>query len=575
MRKKWFAFGCLSSILIVIIIIFVIGHSITKLGKQKAVKVQPESYLHLKLSGQIIDYREIKDDFFLREGDISSAHEIIEKIDKAARDEKIKGIILEPEWISCGFATANEIIQALEDFKGRGKQLIAYLDMCTNRDYFLASVANEIYLNPSASAGILLTGVGSNILFYKDLLDKLGIEMQVVHAGKYKGAGEPYTRNQMSPPFRESIDDLFSDIYENMLNEIADRRSIPVADLKKIYEKREELFINQEKALKYNLVDELLFKTDLFKKVGIEKENLIAFEDYQIQSIPLSFRENIAILYAQGIITQARSGFEQNISAGKMIKILDKLQKDNKVKALVIRVNSPGGSALESEIILAKIRELKEHKPVVISMGNVAASGGYYISCVSDHIFADPFTITGSIGVVGMIPNINKLGKKVGIHPNEIKKGKYSNIFDPWVKPDPAQISALKKGIEDTYLEFKSRVSEGRDLNLDDVEKYAQGRVWSSQDALDNHLIDDIGNLEDAIIKAAELANLTTFARTYYPEQKSFLELLLKERFDIDILAHVLNNDLNEDLGFEKAIEFYENIKNEPVQAILPVEMDL
>jgi len=572
MRKKWFAFGCLTSILVVIIIIFVVGNYITRLGKQKAVKVHPESYLHLKLSGEIIDYNEIKDDFFV--DDVVSAHEIIAKIDKAAKDEKIKGIIIEPEWIRTGFATANEIIAALEDFKESGKQLIAYLDMCTNRDYFLASAANEVYLNPSASAGILLTGVGSNILFYKDLLDKLGIEIQVVHAGKYKGAGEPYTRNQMSKPFRDSIEKLFSDIYENMLNEIADRRSIPVADLKNIYEAREELFINQEQALKYNLVDELIFKADLFKKIGIEKENLIAFDDYQTQTIPLTFRDNIAILYAQGIITQARSGFEQNISAVKTLKILDKLHKDNNVKALVIRVNSPGGSALESEIILAKIREFKEHKPVIISMGNVAASGGYYISCVSDHIFADPFTITGSIGVVGMIPNINKLGDKVGIHPNEIKKGKFSNIFDPWIKPDPAQISALKKGIEDTYLEFKSRVSEGRDLNLSDVEKYAQGRIWSSQDALENNLIDEIGNLEDAIIKAAELADLTTFATTFYPEQKSFIEILLKERFNIDILSNVINNDLNKDLGFDKALDFYENIKNEPVQAIVPVGLE-
>ncbi len=574
MRKKWFAFGCLTSILVLIIIIFFIGHSISKLGKQKAVKVLPGSYLHLRLSGRIVDYKEIKDDLFMIDDDVYSAHEIIEKIDKAAKDDKIKGIILEPEWIRCGFATTNEIIAALEDFKTGGKQVIAYLDMVTNRDYFLASAAHEIYLNPSASAGILLTGIGSNILFYKDLLDKLGIEMQVIHAGKYKGAGEPYTRNQISKPFRESIDKLFSDIYENMLAEIANRREITTAQIKDIYEIRDELFINRETALKYKLVDELSFKEDLLAKFGIDNDNLLSLEDYKTRTVPLSFQENIAVLYAQGMITRARSGFEQKISAPRITKLLDKLQKDDKVKALVIRVNSPGGSALESEIILAKIREFKKQKPVVISMGNVAASGGYYISCVSDHIFADPFTITGSIGVVGMIPNINKLGDKVGIHPNEIRKGKFSNIFDPWVKPDPEQFSALKKGIEETYMEFKSRVSEGRDMSLNEVEKLAQGRIWSCRDAGENDLIDETGNLEDAIIKAAELAGITAFARTYYPKQKSFLELLLKERFNLDIISKVLNNDLQKDLGFDKAADFYKNIKNEPVQAIIPVQIE-
>lgn len=577
MRKKWFAFGCLTSIIIVILVIFFIGHSIAKFGKQKDVKIVQDSYLNIKLSGHIVEYNEISDDFPRGPfGDnYLSSHEIVRKIDKAVHDPKIKGIILEPSWIRAGFATLNEIIFALENFKNSGKEVISYLDFCGNKDYFLASCSNKIYLNPSASAGILLTGVGTDILFYKDLLDKLGIEMQVVHAGKFKGAGEPFTRNQISRPFRESIENLFGDIYQQMIEKIAERREMQAAEIKRIYEERSEIFINMDNALSKKLVDGLAFREDLFSQKGIEKENLISLEDYRLPSLKLSFNNNIAILYAQGSIAASKPDFETRISASKINKILDKLQKDNSVKAVVIRVNSPGGSALESEIILQKIKKVREHKPVVISMGNVAASGGYYIACDSDHTLADPFTITGSIGVVGIFPNFNKLGDKAGIYPNVIKKGKYSNLLDPWQKPDPNTMKAFENEILDTYDEFKNRVAKGREINLNEVERIAQGRIWSSEDALQNKLIDQIGNLDDAVKKAAELADISNYSNVYFPEQKSIIEVLLKENFNIDILTTIKNNKINKEIGLDKAIKFYNNIKEEPIQAIISAEMEL
>ncbi|MBC8385012.1 MAG: signal peptide peptidase SppA, partial [Candidatus Cloacimonetes bacterium] len=477
--------------------------------------------------------------------------------------------------IRAGFATLNEIIFALENFKNSGKEVISYLDFCGNKDYFLASCSNKIYLNPSASAGILLTGVGTDILFYKDLLDKLGIEMQVVHAGKFKGAGEPFTRNQISRPFRESIENLFGDIYQQMIEKIAERREMQAAEIKRIYEERSEIFINMDNALSKKLVDGLAFREDLFSQKGIEKENLISLEDYRLPSLKLSFNNNIAILYAQGSIAASKPDFETRISASKINKILDKLQKDNSVKAVVIRVNSPGGSALESEIILQKIKKVREHKPVVISMGNVAASGGYYIACDSDHTLADPFTITGSIGVVGIFPNFNKLGDKAGIYPNVIKKGKYSNLLDPWQKPDPNTMKAFENEILDTYDEFKNRVAKGREINLNEVERIAQGRIWSSEDALQNKLIDQIGNLDDAVKKAAELADISNYSNVYFPEQKSIIEVLLKENFNIDILTTIKNNKINKEIGLDKAIKFYNNIKEEPIQAIISAEMEL
>ena len=576
MRKKWFAFGCLTSFVLVIVFLLVVFHSLGNLGKKKAVKIEPSSFLELKLSGEIRDYNEFKDDFFSSpmQKKTISANDVVLKINKAAKDKNISGIILEPNWIKSGFATVNEIISALENFKATGKKVYAYLEMCGNKDYYLASVADSIYLNPSASAGILLTGIGGNILFYKELLDKLGIEMQVIHAGKYKGAGEPFSRNQMSEPFKESVDELFSDLYEQMLKEISRRRNIPYSQVKKIYEKRDDVFINKQNAIDLRIADELAFKEAMLEKLNINKKNLVKFSDYRMP-IPSLKPDKIAVIFAQGGISQSKSELEENISAAKFNKILDKLEEDKTVKAVVMRVNSPGGSALESEIILNKIKALKKKKPFVISMGNVAASGGYYISCDADYIVADPFTITGSIGVIGMFPNFNKLGTKIGIHSNVIKKGKYSTLFDPWQKPDKSVLKNFESEIKETYAEFKNRVAEGRKLKIDKVEEIAQGRVWSSSDAFKNQLIDAEGTLDDAVRKAAELAGISSYGKIFYPKQKSFFELLLKEKFNIEIFSGITNSEWEKELKFKEALQFYEMIKNDPVQAIVPADLEL
>jgi protease-4 len=303
----------------------VIFHSLGNLGKKKAVKIEPNSYLELKLAGEIRDYNELKDDFLFSpmQKQAISANDIVLKINKAAKDKNISGIILEPNWIKTGFATANELVAALENFKSSGKKVYAYLEMCGNKDYYLATVADSIYLNPSASAGILLTGIGGNILFYKELLDKLGIEMEVIHAGKYKGAGEPFSRNQMSEPFRESVDELFSDIYRQMLAEISKRRNIAYSKIHEIYEKRDDVFINKENAINLHIADELASKTTMMKKLNIAKKNLIKFSDYKMP-IPSLKPEKIAVIFAQGGISQAKSEMDLNISAAKFNKILDR-----------------------------------------------------------------------------------------------------------------------------------------------------------------------------------------------------------------------------------------------------------
>ena len=580
MKSKWFSLGCLTSVVIIIIIIFTMFWTFGSMGKglQKPIpeKIAAGSWLRMDISGVIIDYKEFEDSPF--SGSFSaeklSVHEIVHKVNKAAQDDKIKGILLEPKFIACGYANLHEIMNALENFKSTGKEIHAYLDIGMNKDYFLATVADKIYLNPSASAGILLTGVGGGILFYKDLLDKIGIEINVIHAGKYKGAGETFSRNELSEPVRKNLDRLFSNVYNSVLVTIAGNREIEIPEIIRIYEKREELFINQENALNYNLVDELSHKEDLYNELGITKKNLISFSKYKIPRFNKS-NSNIAVIYAQGGIVMQSQGFESvNITAAKLNKILDKIEKDNEIKGVVIRVNSPGGSALVSEIIHAKIKKLREVKPVVISMGNVAASGGYYISAESDYIFADPFTITGSIGVVAMLPNVSKLKDKIGIHEQDISKGKFSNAMSLYSELDESMVRSLRISIQDTYMEFKQRVADGRGISLDDVEQIAQGQVWSADDALQNNLIDETGMISDAILKAAELSSIENFTIKYFPKQKNFFEEIIKDKFNVDIAEAIISNQIKEEKGIHRAWQLFRSIKDDPLQAVIPFELE-
>ncbi len=580
MKSKWFSFGCLTSVVIIIIMIFTMFRIFGSMGKgfQKPVseKIVEGSWLKMDISGRIMDYNEFKDSPFAGtfSAKTTSVHDIVHKINKAAQDEKIKGILLEPKFISCGYASLHEIMSALENFKSTGKEIHAYLDFAMDKDYILSTVADKIYLNPSASAGILLTGVGGGILFYKDFFDKIGVEINVIHAGKYKGAGETFSRNELSEPVRKNLDRLFSNVYNSILTRIAENREIEFDEITKIYEKREELFINQEIALEYNLVDELSIKEDLYNELCVTKKNLVSFSKYKIPKLRKS-KSNIAVIYAQGGIVMQSQGFDtNNITAAKLNKILDKIEKDNEIKGVVIRVNSPGGSALVSEMILDRIKRLKSVKPVVISMGNVAASGGYYISAESDYIFADPYTITGSIGVVAMLFNISKLTDNIGIHEDDISKGKFSNAMSIYSKLDESMIRSLKISIQDTYLEFKQRVADGREISLDDVELIAQGQVWSAEDALQNKLIDETGMIDDAIKKAAELSGIEDFTIEYFPKQKNFIEEIIKDKFDVDLAETIISNQVMEDKGLLKAWQLFKSVKNDPLQAVMSFELE-
>ena len=572
MRKKWFALGCLTSIVIVVALLFLGITSLKKLGQKKQVKISANSYLHLDLRGEITDYSVIKADFFNEYQ--PNAHDIIQKINRAKYDDNIVGIVLEPFGVSVGYATAHEIMKALQDFKTANKPIYAYLEMGTNKDYFLCSVADKIIMNPSSSGGLFLTGVGSNTLFYKDLLKKIGVEVNVVQAGKFKGAGEMFSRSGMSDALRNSLTTLYADVYNQMIKTLANNRNMPLSEMKNIYEKRDKFIVSEEYALDLNLIDDLQYKKDFYKDNVGPKDKLVPYSKYKNHKKP-TMTSYIAVVYAQGNISKKMSKLDiEKISASRYNKILDKLKKNKSVKAIVIRINSPGGSALESDIIYDKIQEIRKYKPVVISMGNVAASGGYYISCASDYIYADKFTITGSIGVISMLPNFSELSDKIGVNSEEINYGKYTNFLNPWNKVDSNDLEQMRYFSQKVYNEFKQRVANGRDLSLAKVEEVAQGRVWSSHDAKNIQLVDAIGNLEDAIDKASEIANIPTYSLKFYPKQKSITELFLEERFNLSNMSETLIKNEAKKIKVNKALETYQLIREYPVQMLSPIHFE-
>jgi protease-4 len=550
------------------------GASLNRMTKKKVNKLDPNTYLHLKLTGSIKEYNELKDDYFFAKfsEQTPAIHDLIQKINFATHDPNVRGMVIEPFYLSTGYANMNELRAAITKFKQANKPVYTYLELAGNSDYFLSCVADKIFMNPSSSAGLILTGIGSDVLFFKEMFEKIGVEVNVIHAGDYKGAGENFSRTEFSPPVRKNLERLFDDIYGQMLSTIAGSRNISLDEIKHIYENRKDIIINQQSALDFKLVDELAFRDDMLNKLDIKKNQLLNINKYAIKEQNLLSNSQIAVVYAQGEIMKGSSADTERLTSAKLLKILDDVQKDSKVKAVVLRVNSPGGSALESEIMLHKINQVREQKPVVISMGNVAASGGYYIACNSDYVFADNFTITGSIGVVGMLPNIEDLSEKMGITTDKITRGKYTGLLSFWQRPTSDEIASIKSMIASTYVEFKTRVAEGRNLSLEDVEKIAQGQVWSSSDALSKKLIDEVGSVNDAVLKASTLANMTSYSVQYYPQQKTFMEYFLQENFDIDIISKYISNQSS--YAFIQIKDLYEYLKSvlyDPVQAVCPV----
>lgn len=454
---------------------------------------------------------------------------ILKSIDNAKSDPNIIGIYLNTDGYNSGYATTEAIRNRLKDFKESGKFIVSYNDNYSQKQYYMASVSDSLFLNP---VGILsLDGLASKHIFFKNALDKLGVQMQVFRVGTFKSAVEPFITDKMSPANREQTEVYLHSIWNSILSDISHSTTLSTDSLNSLANTGVG-FMSPEEVEKTGLITMLRYKSEVentLKNLSGEKDLKLASisEVTSIKPREKEQKEKIAILYANGEIAGGKT--DEGIYWESTIKDINEIKGDSAIKALVLRVNSPGGSAFASEQIWEAIETLKKTKPVVVSMGDYAASGGYYISCNADYIFAEPTTLTGSIGVFGLIPNANELlTKKIGLSFDEVKTNQFGqiSIFEPMTDLEKMKI---QKGVENIYSLFMKRCAEGRGLSVDSIAKIAEGRVWSGVNAYELGLVDELGGIDKAIAKAATLAGLEKYSTTELPLQKDFIEELMND----------------------------------------------
>ncbi len=517
---------------------------LASMTQKEDVKVEPNSILKATLSSEILEMAPSSpmanfDPQTLKPRKALGLHDILAALKNAKIDDRIKGIYLELSSVNAGFATVEEIRNALLDFKESGKFLIVYSEFMTQKTYYLASVADKIFLNPVGA--LELKGFSSRLSFFKKGMDELGIEPQITWAGNFKSATEPFRLTQMSEDNRLQVRAILDDFYQIFIDRISTSRDITRSELHRIVDSLEVRRPEDAKRLK--LVDDLLYidqvQEVLAQNLDLEEEEepiFIKLSKYaEVEPLEeIDYKAGkIAVVVAQGNITGG-PGKSNSIGSDDYVKILQEVRKDENIEAVVFRINSGGGSALASEIMLREVQLLrKAGKPVVASMGDVAASGGYYIACDSDKIFAEENTVTGSIGVFALMANAGPFFEdRLGITTDTVKTTKYSDfpttpLLRKALSSDEQQI--MQEGVDHIYDTFLSRVSEGRGLAKDSVRSLAAGRVWSGRQALAVGLVDQIGGVGDAIVEAAALSKMDSYRVTIYPEKEDPLAKLLAE----------------------------------------------
>ena len=538
--------------------------------------VRENSVLNLDLNTKIVDrgpaFNPIESFSDFDSGSVGM-DKILGSINKAKNDEKIKGIKISSGGINSGWVQAREIRNALKEFKDTGKFIYAYSDYMSQKGYYVSSVADSIFMNP---AGIMeLKGLSSEVLYYEDFQNRYGVKMEVIRHGKYKSAVEPYLQDHMSDENRIQIQSLLDASWETLKDEVAQSRKIAPGTLDALVD--DLVITDAEEALAQGMIDGLVYEDDFENKIKAalkvdpeEKLRAVNFNklNVRIQEYDKEITDRIAIVYAQGPILYTE-GSENIIGKEAINKAFQEVLDSKNIKAVVLRIDSPGGDALTSEIILNASRALKNNKPLVISMGNVAASGGYYIACLADRIFADPMTITGSIGVLAAFPNIRGMTDKIGINAEQVTTHENAmgySVFEPLNKGFE---KSVKTNIEKIYHTFKSRVAEGRSLNMETVEEIAQGRVWSGKDAIEIGLVDELGGLKEAIAAAAELAEVKEYNLVDYPKFDDDLESMLLGAFS-KVKSKVLQHPLE-----KYASEFIELSRLEGIQTRIPYSIKM
>jgi protease-4 len=471
---------------------------------------------------------------------------LIETIEKAATDQSIKFIYMNVTDLNAGISHIEEIRAALVRFRESGKPVIAYADNYSQPAYYLATAADKIYMNPGGMAP--LTGLSMSSLFFKDLLDKAGLEVQLIRHGKFKAAAEQFISNKMSSENREQIQAYINAVWKTWVDDISAARGISPERINQMADNLE--LHSAQKALDANLVDGLMYKDKLAdtlaKLFGVESEKqlkMISSGDYSKATFKINFKEKnkIAVIYADGEIIMGKS--DENIASDSFIEHISRVRKDSTIKAVVLRVNSPGGSAQSSDIIDREIQLLREKKPVIISMGDYAASGGYWISAKSDKILTNNTTLTGSIGVFSMAVNIEKgLKKHLHINPETVTTNRYSDLMSGFRPIEKREIEFVQAAIEDIYTDFINLVSEGRNLTPEKVDEIAQGRIWSGLDAVQIGLADERGGIREAINTAAAFSGLESYRVVEYPVKKTQLDKLMEILSDGAYAAKTVSN---------------------------------
>ena len=577
----------ITGLVIMTVLVFLIFMGIIAASTSKdPVEVKENSLLVAKFNAQIMD-RANEDPFALlfsgnfMYNEIMGLNQILKDLEKAKTDDNIEGIFMRLGAVSAGIATLGEIREAMLDFKESGKFIYAYSDAYTQKSYYLASVADSVFMTPEGM--FLFNGMSAEVMFYKDALEKVGVEMQVIRHGSYKGAVEPFLRNDLSPENREQIESYVGALWGKIVEDISASRGMSVEKLNQIADDLST--IDSDQLVETGMIDGLIYYDEMLTlmkgKLGVEEEDdleavsLKSYKDAPVKEKKEYSKDKVAVIYAMGSVVDGNAG-EGYISSERISKAIRKARRDKSVKAIVFRINSGGGSGSASDVIHREVMLAAKEKPVVASMGDVAASGGYYIAAPADTIMASPGTITGSIGVFGLFPNVQKLmNDKIGVTTDVVKTNENSNILTAMDPLDPNERVIVQKMIDDFYINFVNIVAEGRGKSYDEIDAIAGGRVWAGSNALELGLIDMYGGLKKSIEVAAEMAGLEDYRVQSLPRLEDPMAAIMKQLTGGSMVRtdRILQRELGLSYRHYRKIQDIQKMRG--IQAIMPYEIEL
>ncbi|MCY0979017.1 signal peptide peptidase SppA [Chryseobacterium wangxinyae] len=558
---------------VVFFFFFIMMIAFGSMSSEKSVSVKDKSVLTINLNTDIIDSpTEDQQSIFNMNKKNTNVliYDVLQAVKKAKTDDKIKGISIEVDNLNAGITQIDDLRAAIQDFKKSGKFVYAYGNVVSQSSYYLGSVADQYYLNPSG--GIELKGLSTEVTFFKDFAEKYGIGIEVIRHGKFKSAVEPFLRNDISPENKEQLSTLLNDIWDNTASKIAASRKMDVSQFRTVVDSLYGMIPDQ--GLKFKLADKLIQKTEYDQMI---RAKLSLKDDDKLNKISLtkyidSFfdkhksGEKVAVLYASGSIN---NGDEySDIYSDKYIDYIKNLQEDKKVKAVVLRINSPGGSANASDEILFELQQLKKKKPLIVSFGDYAASGGYYIAMAADKIYSEPNTLTGSIGVFGVLPYFKELANKNGVRSDIVATNANSAYYSSLNGLTPYGVTLMTKSVEGTYKRFVHFVTENRKKSFEDIDAIGGGRVWSGTRAKQIGLVDELGSLEDAVKFAAQKAGLKSYHVSSYPKTKTAFEQIFEDLNEDDISARVIKNKIG-----KANYEIFQQMTDQKLKSEVKMEM--